>query len=157
MTSIFLHGLESSSRGTKGRWFRERFPEMLVPDFSGPLDGRMNKLMAILDGRRDLLLIGSSFGGLMATLYAMDKPDRVKEVVLLAPALNFSGFLPDISRTVPVPASLYIGREDEVCPPDIVIPRARQVFTDLTVHLTDDDHLLRETFTKIDWPAILGS
>ena len=37
-TRVFIHGLDSSSRGTKGTFFRGRYPEMLMEDFSGPLE-----------------------------------------------------------------------------------------------------------------------
>ncbi len=155
MTTVFLHGLDSSSRGKKGRWFREHFPEMVIPDFTGSLDERMAELRRNLSGKDGLVLIGSSFGGLMATIYAMENEEQVNEVFLLAPALNFHEFTGTVDRKLIVPASLYIGRGDIVCPPDIVIPKARQIFTDLSVHLADDDHLLRETFPAIDWKALL--
>lgn len=155
MTPVFLHGLASSSRGTKGKWFRDHFPAMLIPGFSGTLVERMTAVREILKEEKDLLLVGSSFGGLMVTLYAMEYPDRVKKVVLLAPALNFPEFSGRNTCRISVPAFLYIGQRDETCPPDIVIPRAREIFSDLSVQVSDDDHLLHATFRKIDWSSIL--
>ena len=35
---VFIHGLDSSSRGTKGSFFRERYPGMFMEDYSGPLE-----------------------------------------------------------------------------------------------------------------------
>ena len=109
---VFLHGLESSSQGTKARWFKERFPEMLIPDFSGRLEERMQDLKSNLEGRDNLILIGSSFGGLMATLFTLENVDRVKRVVLLAPALNFPGFHHADKRKIVVQCHLYIGIHD---------------------------------------------
>ena len=40
----FIHGLDSSSRGTKGSYFRERYPGMFIEDYSGPLEERMEQL-----------------------------------------------------------------------------------------------------------------
>jgi len=155
MTSVFLHGLDSSSQGTKAKWFREHFPDMVIPDFIGSLTERMEKLNTLLSGRSDLVLIGSSFGGLMATIYALENESRVRKVFLLAPALNFPGVPEKVDRKLNVPATLYIGRRDDVCPPDQVIPAARQIFAHLSVHVSDDDHLLRDTFPAIDWETLL--
>lgn len=60
---IFLHGLESSSRGAKGSFLRELFPEMVIPDFTGSLAQRMQTLNTILAGHKGIKLVGSSFGG----------------------------------------------------------------------------------------------
>ena len=30
VTRVFIHGLESSSRGTKGVFFRDRYPDMII-------------------------------------------------------------------------------------------------------------------------------
>jgi pimeloyl-ACP methyl ester carboxylesterase len=86
-TSVFIHGLDSSSRGTKGSFFRKRYPQMLMEDYTGPLEERMAKLKASLAGRDSLILVGSSYGGLMAALFALENEARVRRLVLLAPAL----------------------------------------------------------------------
>lgn len=153
---IFIHGLESSSRGTKARWFKEHYPEMIIPDFSGTLMERLASLDVVLAGCDTLTLIGSSFGGLMATIFALEHAEKVRQVILLAPALNFPDFTKYRQRVATLPALLYIGRQDTVCPPAIVVPVAKQVFGDLTVVETDDDHLLRKTFSKINWRGLLG-
>ena len=155
-TKLFIHGLESSSQGSKGRWFAEHFPDVLVPDFPGSLQERMTRLNSILQGREDIILVGSSFGGLMATIHALENQDRVKRVILFAPALNFPEFERYMDRETSVPALLYIGSHDEVCPPAVVIPAAQQVYSDLTIHLSDDDHLLKKTFRFLDWHKLLA-
>ena len=155
MTTLFLHGLESSSKGTKARWFRQHFSTVVTPDFTGSLGTRMKKLNVILAGKEELLLIGSSFGGLMTTIHAQENENRVKKVILLAPAFNFPQFSWYLERKTSVPAQLYIGRQDIICPADSVIPVAQNIFTDLSVHVSDDDHLLRDTFTAIDWAELI--
>ena len=67
---IFIHGLESSNQGTKSIYFRERYPDMIIPHFTGDLKERLDKLGEILSGKSDIRLVGSSFGGLMASLFA---------------------------------------------------------------------------------------
>jgi len=53
MQTVYIHGLESSSRGTKGRFFRERFPRMVLGDYSGDLEWRLEQLEKDLAGRPD--------------------------------------------------------------------------------------------------------
>ncbi|HOF74682.1 MAG: alpha/beta fold hydrolase, partial [Pseudomonadota bacterium] len=105
VTRVFIHGLESSSRGTKGVFFRDRYPDMIIEDFGGPLEARMKQLDGLLAGLRDLCLVGSSFGGLMAAIYACENEPRVRKVVLLAPALHVPDFRRFLGRRVTVPVS----------------------------------------------------
>ena len=154
-TAVFIHGLESSSHGTKAQWLKNRFPDMLVSDFRGSLCVRMAQLDRLLAGRQDLILVGSSFGGLMAAVYALENERRLSRVVLLAPALNFREFGRYRKRSTGVPCLLYAGRHDSLCPLEKIIPPARDTFTDLSVHITDDDHFLRTTFPAIDWLRLL--
>lgn len=156
MTSVFIHGQDSSSRGAKALWFKEHFPDMLVPDFTGSLDERMETLTGLLAGQRELVLIGSSFGGLMAAIFALEHESRVEKVILLAPALNFPAYSRCLDRQTQVPAQLFIGRQDDVCPPYIVIPAAQRTFTNIIIHESADDHLLKVTFPEIDWQRLLA-
>lgn len=152
---IFLHGLESSSRGTKATFLRQLYPDMVIPDFTGSLPDRMESLMAILAGQQDIVLIGSSFGGLMATIYAMQNQDRVNRLVLLAPALNFPDFADYQMQTVSIPVRLIIGRHDTVTPMDKVVPVAERIFANLDYREVDDDHFLARTFRDLDWKEML--
>ena len=84
---IFLHGLDSSGRGTKGTYFSTRYPDIERPDFDGTLQQWMTQLYKLL-GEDTFIAVGSSFGGLMGTVLAVEKPDSVHRLILLAPALN---------------------------------------------------------------------
>ena len=156
MTGIFIHGLDSSSRGRKAQFFRKHFPDMLVPDFTGDLQTRMEQLHGLLADHKELVMVGSSFGGLMAALFAMANGPRVKRMVLLAPALNFSEFVPYQGGTIDTPTWLYIGKEDTVTPLTEVEPLARAIFSRLHCHAVNDDHLLGNTFRNIDWVRLLA-
>ena len=79
---MFLHGLEGSSRGVKAQMLRKLFPFILIPDFSGTLAQRMEQLTAILSGGQSWILIGSSFGGLMAALYSDQYPHQVEKMII---------------------------------------------------------------------------
>ena len=58
----------------------------------GDFTTRMHKLNDVLAGKTDLIIVGSSYGGLMAAQYAMENESRVKKLILLAPALNLPEF-----------------------------------------------------------------
>jgi len=155
MTRVFIHGLESSSQGVKGIFFRERYPDMIIEDFSGPLEERMRKLNGVLAGRTDMILVGSSFGGLMAAIYACENESRVRRVILLAPALHVPDFARFLGKQVNIPVSLFHGRNDDVVPPAAVKAIAGTVFEKLDYHLVDDDHSLHATFPLMDWKALI--
>ncbi len=153
---MFIHGLESGNRGTKSVFFRERYPDMLIPHFSGPLEERMNKLRGLLEGKENLRIVGSSFGGLMAALFAMENEPRVERLVLLAPAINLVAFTPSSGHTLRLPVWIYHGRNDEVISIDDVRRTARGTFSNLRFHEVEDDHSLHRTFQTMDWDALLG-
>jgi len=155
MTRVFIHGLESSSQGVKGVFFRERYPDMIIEDFSGPLEERMRKLNGVLAGRTDMIFVGSSFGGLMAAIYACENESRVRRVTLLAPALHVPDFARFLGKQVNIPVSLFHGRNDDVVPPAAVKAIAGTVFKNLDYHLVDDDHSLHATFPLMDWKALI--
>lgn len=154
---IYLHGLESDSNSGKARQFREWFPGMLTPDFKGSFEQRMTQLEPILAAKQGWTIIGSSFGGLMGTVYTCKHPTRVRKLVLLAPALlrdPFGSFL-DL-EPVSVPTILIHGTLDTVVPPEPVREVAQKLFTNLTYHIVEDDHRLHKTAQDMDWKSILA-
>jgi len=153
---IFIHGLESNNQGTKAVYFRKNFPGMLTPNFPGSLDERMLKLRALLSGESDIFLVGSSFGGLMASIFAMENEPTVKRLILLAPAINLMEFTSYRDRKIQMPVHLYHGRQDDVIPLEDVRNVARQVFANLAFHAVDDDHYLHKTFEKVEWDKLLS-
>ena len=154
MKAIFLHGLDSSGFGTKGRFFAEHFPEMLRPDFEGTLAERLLIARQLIAGVNELILVGSSFGGLMGACLAQEQPETIKRLIMLAPALNFEGYRPP-ARMITCQSLLVIGSEDTVTPPSAVIPAAKKTFANLEINLVDDDHLLHNTYQELDWPNLL--
>ena len=152
---IFLHGLEGSSRGVKATLLRGLFPHILTPDFSGSLDERMDQLRAILGGNAIWTMVGSSFGGLMASLFACQRPQQVNKLVLLAPALVWPDFASSPPAPISVPTTIYHGSKDEIIPVVLTQKLAKQVFLNLTFHVVDDDHGLYKTVHAIDWVELL--
>ena len=161
---IFIHGLESSSQGFKGRLLRSIFPECLTPDFKkynldnnykNLLKERMNELISLLNDRNQWILIGSSFGGLMATLYTCIFPEKVAKLILLAPSLAVPKLNPADFSTVDVPVVIFHGKYDKIVPMKPTYARAKQLFTNLTYNMVDDDHLLHTTVKNIDWRSLI--
>lgn len=153
-TPLFLHGLDSSTQGTKARWFRQHFPQVQMRDYHGDLRQRLAQLEEQVQGLDDLILVGSSFGGLMATCFALRHPERCRRLVLLAPALNFGAFQPPTVK-INVPTLVIMGRHDTVCPPALVQPQAEATFSHLELRIEDDDHMLHACFPVLDWPTLL--
>lgn len=151
MRYLYLHGLDSSGQARKAQAIRQRVPELETPDFSGSLAERMAQLRSML-GEERLVLVGSSFGGLMAALWTCQYPHQVERQILLAPALHRDDFAP--IAAVDTPTLLIHGRQDDVVPPQAVEEKAHRAFSRLTLWPVDDDHRLATT-QQLDWPRLL--
>ncbi len=155
-TRVFIHGLESSSRGNKGVFFRGRYPDMILGDFGGPFPQRMKTLEELLAGRDNLILVGSSYGGLMAAVYACLHEERVKKLVLLAPALHLPEFTPHLGRSLRMPVAVFHGIHDAVVPLEAVREIAGKSFPGCSFTTLDDEHPLHRTFEALDWDSLLS-
>lgn len=153
--TIFLHGLDSSSQGTKGRFFETNFSHIIRPDFDGDLEERLQQLEKICAGKSNLTFIGTSFGGLIATCFALKYCQRVARLILLAPALNYGDYR-EPKVMLAMPTTLVIGRHDTVTPPDLVIPLAKKTFSNLEISIENDDHMLHNSFKRLDWETLIS-
>ena len=157
--TIFIHGQESSSKGGKAVFFKKHFPHMIIPDFVGNIQGRMEKLDHLLARKKGITMIGSSLGGLMAALFTFENHERVKKLILLAPAINLAEFTPFLSKRLSpsLPVFVFHGKNDEVIPLDSIQKIAEKVFTNLSFSIVDDDHRLSKAFLSIEWDNLLGN
>ena len=98
---IYLHGFASSSRSGKATYLGDRLrasgvdvvtPDLNLPDFTTLTVTRMLDQVGRLIEATDapVTLFGSSLGGYVAVNAAARWPGRVDNLVLLAPALDFS-------------------------------------------------------------------
>jgi len=95
---IYLHGFASSPESTKARFFRARIAQAgaalaipdLAPDFTHMTVTSMLAIVDTLVTSDDVVLFGSSLGGYLATLVAARHPERVRGLVLFAPAFGFA-------------------------------------------------------------------
>lgn len=95
---VYIHGFASSPGSRKAKAFREAFAARNIPlgipamdqgDFENlTISGQLNVLKDTVRGQ-SAVLIGSSMGGYLASLYAALHPE-VRKLVLLAPAFGFA-------------------------------------------------------------------
>ena len=154
-TLAFIHGLESTAQGAKGQYFSQNFPQMIIEDYTGDFPSRMRKLNDVLAPKNNLIIVGSSYGGLMAVQYAMENENRIKKLILLAPALNLPEFKSNCNKQLNIPVIIYHGTNDDVVDPQIVKNIALKCFSNLEHHFVEDDHPLYKTFPALDWKKLL--
>ena len=162
---IFIHGLESSGTGFKARLLKENLPTIITPSFilkepgesyKELLTKRMTHLRQILNSKEKWIIIGSSFGGLMGTLYTLNNPDKVIKLILLAPFL--SERIIDLKNLKPVniPVEAYHGKSDDVVPYSTAQVVANEIFSNLKYNIVDDDHFLHSTVLSLNWKELIS-
>lgn len=155
MQLVFLHGLDSSPQGTKARLIRKKYPDCVIPSLQPDIDDRLKIVEKELDG--SAVIVGSSLGGLTAVMFAMKYPQRIKALVLLAPAVGCSDEGLFLSEQKSVLDSLYIpegipttiiaGLKDDVIPLAAIhalIERSPDPKS-ITLHAVDDGHDLHQS------------
>ena len=86
---VWAHGLWGSPNGSKVTAIRESGIEVISPDFNEmELADRVELLEKTIE-IGDVVLAGSSWGGLACALTAQKKPEKLKGLLLLAPALHY--------------------------------------------------------------------
>ncbi|MHA1239702.1 MAG: alpha/beta fold hydrolase [Promethearchaeota archaeon] len=162
---IFIHGLESSGKGFKGTYLKKLFPDILTPNFKkydvnitleNLLKKRMGQLILILKQRELWTIIGSSFGGLMATLYALRNSEKIKRLILLAPFLATPMLQIDNKSPLNIPTIIFHGKHDEIAQYKASRQQAYQIFTNLEFNTTEDHHDLNNTITTLNWSKIIS-
>jgi pimeloyl-ACP methyl ester carboxylesterase len=162
---IFLHGLESSGEGFKARFLKELFPEIRTPTFFAysskisvdyVLEIRMEELEELVQNESDWIIIGSSFGGLMGTIYTLKNPKKVKLLILLAPFLTSPKYYESLAIPIEIPVFAIHGIHDSVVSARKAIEYAKNLFSNLEYVLVDDDHQLHQTVGKLNWMSLIN-
>lgn len=116
----FFHGLESGPVGTKSLALEEHF-QVESPDFQGmDIWERLEKADEVTKGQRDLVVVGSSYGGLLTALLYDRRPERFWGYVLMAPALHLEAAEQLEAMAPPERAEVIHGVDDEVVPLEAV-------------------------------------
>jgi pimeloyl-ACP methyl ester carboxylesterase len=102
MRVFYLHGFASSAQSSKAAFLASKLaplgigletPDFNEPDFSTLTVSRMvTQACARVDAAPGgAVLVGSSLGAFVAVAAALARPSRIRQLVLLAPALDFGG------------------------------------------------------------------
>jgi pimeloyl-ACP methyl ester carboxylesterase len=117
---LFCHGLESGPHGSKYRALVAAGYDVIAPDCRGMMDlaQRVAIVAPILVAEKPLV-VGSSFGGIVAILAALETRVKLPGMVLCAPALERAN-VPLETLVVPNPVTIIHGRNDTVIPIELV-------------------------------------
>ncbi|MBW2258013.1 MAG: alpha/beta hydrolase, partial [Deltaproteobacteria bacterium] len=86
---VLAHGLEGHPQGTKAQTLMAAGLQVVAPDGRGqPLAQRIVGIEEAVAANPGAVLVGSSYGGLAAVVVASRMPDRLRAMVLCAPALG---------------------------------------------------------------------
>jgi pimeloyl-ACP methyl ester carboxylesterase len=151
---IFSHGRESGPWGSKiaamADVARSEGFEADSVDYRGiddPAD-RVTRLLSFCrDLRGDLVLVGSSLGGHVAT--AASVLLRAQGLFLLAPAFYMPGHEDETPEPASCPLTIVHGWRDEVVPVENSIRYAREHAA--TLHLIDADHRMQDHIAQINY------
>lgn len=161
---IYIHGLESSGNAFKGKRLRKWLHECLTPDFEkynpnipikSLLEIRMNQLYSIMKEKNPWIIIGSSFGGLMAVWFTSQNPEKVSKLILLAPYLTSNKLNPKIYPKLKIPVIVYHGKHDKIVSATHSKTIAEKIFLNLQYNIVDDDHSLHKTFLSLNWRNLI--
>ena len=150
---IWAHGLWGSPNGSKVTAIRESGIEVLSPDFNNmELDERVDILNELVS-KEEVVLAGSSYGGLACALVAQQQPKQVKGMLLLAPALH----LPESPNDDPekliapnnFPISIIHSVTDEIVPISASKDYIERSGNNLRLIEVEDSHVLENSFSII--------
>ncbi|HUT78406.1 MAG TPA: alpha/beta fold hydrolase [Polyangia bacterium] len=158
---VFAHGLEGSPEGTKATYLRETLGAIAPWLGESILDDQVRILAETVGNDGPAVVIGSSLGGLAALGLACRRPELVRRLILLAPAVGTAhliaahpevearrpGLAAEVARfselTIPepVPAHIVLGIHDELIRlEDVLALHVRSPSARLS--LVHDDHAL---------------
>ena len=155
MRLCFLHGLDSSPQGTKSRLLKTHYPDCLIPSLPTDIHERVRIVEQEL--HEPMLVIGSSLGGLTALMVAIEHPELMNALLLLAPAVGcrdesiFTASQKRILQSLCVPAAIptviIAGTKDDVIPLSSIralVQRSPDPGR-IQLHEVDDDHNLHQS------------
>lgn len=137
----FFHGLESGPHGSKYRRLSESYC-VFSPDFRDmDIWERLKKTELETQRMQNLIIVGSSYGGLLASLLYSRHPERIRGLVLMAPAL-YQEAATQVEQ-MPADAVVIHARKDEVVP--IAPVREQCARHGIKITEVDDNHRLQKS------------
>ena len=150
---VWAHGLWGSPNGSKVTAVRESGIEVISPDFNEmELVDRVELLEKTIQ-IGDVVLAGSSWGGLACALTAQKKPDKLKGLLLLAPALHY----PETPNDNPdnliapegIPVTIIHSKTDDIVPINASKDYVKRSGNNVNLIVVEDNHVLENSIELI--------
>ena len=150
---VWAHGLWGSPNGSKVTAVRESGIEVISPDFNEmELVDRIELLEKTIQ-IGDVVLAGSSWGGLACALTAQKKPDKLKGLLLLAPALHY----PEPPNDNPdkliapdgIPVTIIHSKTDDIVPISASKDYVKRSGNNVNLIVVEDSHVLENSIELI--------
>ena len=142
-----------SPNGSKVTAVRESGIEVISPDFNEmELVDRVELLEKTIE-IGDVVLAGSSWGGLACALTAQKKPDKLKGLLLLAPALHY----PEPPNDNPdkliapdgIPVTIIHSKTDDIVPISASKDYVKRSGNNVNLIVVEDSHVLENSIELI--------
>ena len=150
---VWAHGLWGSPNGSKVTAIRESGVEVISPDFNEmELIDRVELLKETIE-IGDVVLAGSSWGGLACALIALQRPEKLKGLLLLAPALHY----PESPNDEPekliapdsVPVTIIHSTTDDIVPISASKNYIERSGNNVQLIEVEDNHVLEDSIELI--------
>ena len=150
---VWAHGLWGSPNGSKVTAIRESGIEVISPDFNEmELVDRVELLKETID-IGDVVLAGSSWGGLACALTAQEKPVKLRGLLLLAPALHYPEHPNDVPEKLiapdNVPVTIIHSTTDDIVPISASKDYIERSGNNVQLIEVEDSHVLKESIELI--------
>jgi len=162
---IFAHGMFGNPDGAKLQALRAAGLDVIAPDGQKQvLWERIATLERLVQeyGSQRPVLGGSSYGGLAAAYVAQAYPDRIRGLLLAAPAFSIAEdpVLEPESLVIPphVPTAVLHGRQDVIVPHELSLQLQERSGGHVAVEIVDDDHRLEKSLPRlVEMAGLLGA
>ena len=150
---VWAHGLWGSPNGSKVTAIRESGIEVISPDFNEmELIDRVELLKETIE-IGNVVLAGSSWGGLACALTAIQIPEKLKGLLLLAPALHY----PESPNDEPekliapdsVPVTIIHSTTDDIAPISASKNYIERSGNNVQLIEVEDNHVLENSIELI--------
>jgi pimeloyl-ACP methyl ester carboxylesterase len=150
---IWAHGLWGSPNGSKITAIRDSGIEVISHDFNDmELIDRVELLEKTMEVG-NVVLAGSSWGGLACALAAQRKSDKLKGLLLLAPALHYpeppNNNPEDLVAPKEVPVTIIHSIEDDIVPISASKDYIKRSGNNIKLIEVNDNHVLENSIELI--------
>jgi|TARA_B110000263_G_scaffold39226_1_gene30877 predicted alpha/beta hydrolase family esterase len=154
---IWAHGLWGSPNGSKITAIRDSGIEVISHDFNDmELIDRVELLEKTMEVG-NVVLAGSSWGGLACALAAQRKSDKLKGLLLLAPALHYpeppNNNPEDLVAPKEVPVTIIHSIEDDIVPISASKDYIKRSGNNIKLIEVKDNHVLENSIELIIFEA----